>query len=342
MEPQSKRIKSECDIDSWFAYPVLSNFHTHDAELIEAFAAPIVNKKETSRLIKELATVYPLPGLTHMRVRACKDKGNPHPLEIIVCLASDAPDFDCSKDMHISDLPSSGRINCGGLGNLFLVKTPACPPLTRSKFEQARKHWPTYYEDKQLTVALKGQLFTSMKAKMQDYMMAAVAAARAGQERGMEAVGAAVVEPEAVRIVAVGHDCWKGVHPLNHTVMVCIDLVARGQHGGAYTHDKYPACQFVLPDSSPSEIHGATTMPTCGVLRDKDSAEESGQPYICTGNNLYVTEPCNICAMLLGAVFYGTASTDGAFGTKYKIDAQKYQTHRFEVFQGVLGQQYQN
>ena len=52
-----------------------------------------------------------------------------------------------------------------------------------------------------MTVALKGQLFTSsMKAKMQDYM----AAARAGQERGMEAVGAAVIEPEAVRIVAAG------------------------------------------------------------------------------------------------------------------------------------------
>uniref|UniRef100_A0A8C8I9S6 Uncharacterized protein n=1 Tax=Oncorhynchus tshawytscha TaxID=74940 RepID=A0A8C8I9S6_ONCTS len=216
--------------------------------LIEAFAAPIVNKKETSRLIKEFAT--------SREYGACKDKGNPHPLEIIICLASDAPDIDCSKDMHISDLSPSGRINCGGLGDLFLVKTPACPPLTRSK---------SYYEDKQVTVALKGQLFTSsMKAKMQDYM-AAVAAARAGQERGF--------------------------HPLNHAVMVCIDLVARGQRGGAYTHDKYPSCQFVF-------------------------AEESGQPYICTGNNLPVQE-----------VFYGTASIDVAFGTKYKIDAQKYQTH---------------
>lgn len=120
MEPQLKRRKEyECDIDSWVAYPVLSNEQSQDIELIEAFAAPIVNKKETSRLIKELATVYPLSGLTHIkRVQACKDKGKPHPLEIIVCLASDAPDIDCSKDMHISDLSSSGRINCGSLGDL--------------------------------------------------------------------------------------------------------------------------------------------------------------------------------------------------------------------------------
>uniref|UniRef100_A0A4W5NZG2 Adenosine deaminase tRNA specific 3 n=1 Tax=Hucho hucho TaxID=62062 RepID=A0A4W5NZG2_9TELE len=278
-----------CDIDSWVAYPVLSNVHTHDAELIEAFAAPI------------LATVYPLPGLTHTnRVRACKDKCNPHP--------------------------------SGGLGNLFLVKTPACPPLTRSKFEQARKHCPTsYYEDKQVTVALKGQLFTSQKAKMQDYRMAAVAAARAGQERGMDAVGAAVVDPEAVRIVAVGHDCWKGVYPLNHTVMVCIDLVARGQGGGAYTHDKYP----------PASLFCTTPHPL------KYMAPPPCQPVGSCRTGTVQRRPCIICAMPLvqsriGRVFYGTASTDGAFGTKWKIHTQKDLTHRFEVFKGVLGQQYQN
>uniref|UniRef100_A0A8C7PX31 Uncharacterized protein n=1 Tax=Oncorhynchus mykiss TaxID=8022 RepID=A0A8C7PX31_ONCMY len=203
---------------SWVAYPVLSKVHSHDAELIEAFAAPIVNKKDTSRLIKELATVYPLPELTHIK------------------------------------------------------------------------------RDKQVTVALKGQLFTSsMKAKMQDYM----AAARAGQERG--------------------------VHPLNHTVMVCIDLVARGQRGGAYTHDKYPSCQFVLPDSSPSEIGEVSHL-----HREQPECNLRALYFLC-----HAASPVQ-------EVFYGTASTDVAFGTKYKINAQKYQTHRFEVFKGVLSQQYQN
>ncbi|XP_071212062.1 probable inactive tRNA-specific adenosine deaminase-like protein 3 [Salvelinus alpinus] len=349
MEPQPKRRKEyECDIDSWVAYPVLSNEQSQDIELIEAFAAPIINKKETSRLIKELAKVYPLPGLQHIkRVRSCKDKGSPHPLEVIVCLASDAPAIDRSEELHISDLSSSSRFNCEGLGDPFLVKIPACPPLTRPQFEQASKHWPTsFHEDKQVTVALRGQLFTSsQKSKMQEYMMAAVAAARAGQDSGMEAVGAAVIDPEAERILAVGHDCRQGGHPLHHAIMVCIDLVARGQGGGAYTYDKYPACQSALPYSSPSQKQGTTTMTTCGVVQDGDSAEESGEPYICTGYDLYVTrEPCVMCAMALvhsriGRVFYGTSSIDGAFGTKYKIHAQKDLNHRFEVFKGVLDQQ---
>ncbi|XP_010878107.2 probable inactive tRNA-specific adenosine deaminase-like protein 3 [Esox lucius] len=346
MEPLPKRRKeSECDIDSWVAYPVLSNEQSLETELIEAFAAPITDKKETSRLIKELSTVYPLPGLQHIkRVRARKDKGSPHPLEVIVCLVSDAPDLGHSKGMHISDLSSSGRLNCLGLGDPFLVKIPACPPLTRPQFEQASKHWPTsFHEDKQVTVALKGQLFSSFqKSKMQEYMMVAVAAARQGWERGMEGVGAVVVDPEAEKILAVGHDCRTGGHPLHHAVMVCIDLVARGQGGGAYTYDKYPACQFVLPVSSPSQ---RKDIPVCGIPRDQNCTGESGQPYICTAYDLYVTrEPCVMCAMALvhsriGRVFYGTASIDGAFGTKFKIHAKKDLNHRFQVFQGVLGQQ---
>ncbi|KAJ8012883.1 hypothetical protein DPEC_G00047500 [Dallia pectoralis] len=341
MEPLPKRRKeTECD-DSWVAYPVLSNEQSLDPELIDAFAAPITDKKETSRLIKELATVYPLRGLQHIkRVRARKEKGSTHPLEVIVCLASDAPD----RGMDIFDLSSAGRLNCSGLGVPFLVKIPACPPLTRPQFEQASKHWPTsFHEDKQVTVALKGQLFSPhQKSKMQEYMMAAVAAAKQGWERGMEGVGAVVVDPESEKILAIGHDCRTGSHPLHHAVMVCIDLVACGQGGGAYTYDKYPACQFVLPDSSPSP---RKDIPVCGNQPDQASTGESGHPYICTGYDLYVTrEPCVMCAMALvhsriGRVFYGTASIDGAFGSKFKIHAKKDLNHRFEVFQGVLGQQ---
>ncbi|XP_037645858.1 probable inactive tRNA-specific adenosine deaminase-like protein 3 isoform X1 [Sebastes umbrosus] len=331
MEPQTKRWKgSVCEPDPWVAYPVLSDEQSQDVELIEVFAAPIVNKKETSRLLRELNNLYPLRGLQHIkRVRAVQKEGSPHPLEVLVCLVSDAPDV---KVVSIDALLPSDGVRRDGLGEPFVVKVPARPPLTRPQFELASKHWPTsFHEDKQVTVALRGELFSPpQKARMHTYMTSALTAAKAGIELGMEAVGAVVVDPATERIIAVGHDC-RGDHPLHHAVMVCIDLVARSQGGGSYSFDRYPACQF--------------TSPTSDTVHSVPGAEASSQPYICTGYDLYVTrEPCVMCAMALvhsriGRVFYGTASADGAVGTKYKIHSQKDLNHHFEVYKGVLGKQ---
>ncbi|KAK5608554.1 adenosine deaminase, tRNA-specific 3 [Crenichthys baileyi] len=327
MEPQMKRWKgSECDADSWVAYPILSDEQSEDVELVEAFAAPIVNKKETSRLIRELNSLYPLNGLQHVkRVRACRNKDSPHPLEVLLCLISDAPN---TKEVSILSLLPSDGDKWEGLGEPFVVKIPARPPLTRPQFELASQRWPTsFHEDKQVTVALKGELFSpQQKATMHMFMTSAVAAARAAEQLGMEAVGAVVVDPEREQVVAVGHDC-RGDHPLHHAVMVCIDLVAQSQGGGCHRSDRYAACRFTPTD--PTELH-----PEGGAL-----------PYICTGYDLYVTrEPCVMCAMALvhsriGRVFYGAASADGALGTNFKIHAQKDLNHRFEVYRGVLSEQ---
>ncbi|XP_040004371.1 probable inactive tRNA-specific adenosine deaminase-like protein 3 [Xiphias gladius] len=331
MEPQMKRWKgSMCATDSWVAYPVLSDEQSQDIELIEAFAAPIVNKKETSRLVRELNSLYPLNGLQHIkRVRPCMEKGSPHPLELLVCLVSDAPDM---KVVSIDSLLPSDEIRHDGLGEPFVVKVPARPPLTRPQFERASKHWPTsFHEDKQVTVALRGELFSPPeKATMHMYMMSAFTAAKAGKEMGMEAVGAVVVNPAMQRIIAVGHDC-RGDHPLHHAVMVCIDLVAQSQGGGCYSFDRYPACRF--------------TSPTSETFQNVTDVDASSQPYICTGYDLYVTrEPCVMCAMALvhsriGRVFYGSSSADGALGTKFKIHSQKDLNHRFDVYKGVLSKQ---
>ncbi|KAF3695148.1 putative inactive tRNA-specific adenosine deaminase-like protein 3 [Channa argus] len=331
MEPQSKRRKgSVYDTDSWIAYPVLSDEQSQDVELIEAFAAPILNKKETSRLVRELNGRYPLNGVQHIkRVRACKEKGTPHPLEILVCLKSDAPDM---KVVSLDSLLPSDEVRHDGLGQPFVVKIPARSPLTRPQFELASKHWPTsFHEDKQVTVALRGELFSPpQKATMHMYMMSAVTAAKAAKDEGMEAVGAVVVNPVTEKIVAVGHDCRRD-HPLHHAVMVCIDLVAQSQGGGCYTFDSHPGCQFISPRSSTDQ--------------NEPDAMKSSQPYICTGYDLYVTrEPCVMCAMALvhsriGRVFYGITSADGALGTKFKVHSQKDLNHHFEVYKGILGKQ---
>lgn len=330
MEPKTKRWKgSVCDTDSWVAYPVLSDEQSQDLELVEAFAAPILNKKETSRLVRELNSVYPLDGLQHIkRVRACKKEDSAHPLEVLVCLARDAPD---KKAPSIDSLLPSDVVRRDGLGEAFVVRVPARPPLTRPQFELASKHWPTsFHEDKQVTVALRGELFSSpQKATMHSHMESAVAAARAAKEMGMEAVGAVVVNPSTEKIVAVGHDC-RADHPLHHAVMVCIDLVAQSQGGGCYSFDRYPAC---LPP------------PPSNAFHNERDAEASSQPYICTGYDLYVTrEPCVMCAMALvhsriGRVFYGISASDGALGTKFKVHSQKDLNHRFEVYRGILSKQ---
>lgn len=303
-----KRWKgSKCDavsIDSWVALPVLSDEQSRDVELVEAFAAPIVDKKETSRLVRELNSLYPLTGLQHVkRVRACREWDSPHPLEVLLCLTSDAP---TTKELSIPSLlpATGGGGRWEGLGEPFVVKVPARPPLTRPQFELASRRWPTsFHEDRRVTEALRGELFgPRQKAAMQEFMASAVAAGGAAARLGMEAVGAVVVDPDGQRVVAVGHD-RRREHPLHHAVMVCIELVARSQRFD----------------------------PGGGAL-----------PYICTGYDLYVTrEPCVMCAMALvhsriGRVFYGAAAADGALGTRFKIHAQKGLNHRFEVYKGVL------
>lgn len=335
MEPEVKKRKGmECDPDSWEVRPVLADEMSEDVKLLDAFAAPITDKRQTSRLVRDLSAVHPLADLEHIkRVRACKDESSPHPLEVVVCLVSDVSVTNVATPGRpaLTDLLNSKDFNFQGLGEPFLVRIPSRAPLTRPQFERASLHWPTsFHEDKRVTLSLEGRLFTSgQRAQIREYMTTAVEAARSGREEGMDAVGAVIVDPKSGRVVAVGHDLTRE-HPLHHAVMVCIDLVARAQGGGVYRYEKHPACRHAAPDTQ--------------VRGQSEASEEGVQPYICTGFELYVTrEPCVMCAMALvhsriSRVFYAAASPDGALGTKYKIHCQKELNHHFEVYKGVMRQ----
>lgn len=326
----------EYDPDSWHVLPVLSDEMSQDVKLLDAYAAPITDKRQTSRLVKDLSVIHPLADLQHIkRVRACKDKDSPHQLEVIVCLVTDVPLMAKSQTPALTDLLGSKDFNFEGLGEPFLVRVPSRAPLTRPQFETASRYWPTsFHEDKQVTLSLKGQLFTSrQKAKIQEYMTTAVEAARSGREEGTDPVGAVIVDPKSGQIIAVGHDLTRD-HPLHHAVMVCIDLVAWAQGGGVYRYEKHPACRYTALDL---KLFTGQREAAC-------ASEERAQPYICTGYELYVTrEPCVMCAMALvhsriSRVFYGVASPDGALGTKYKIHCQKELNHHFDVYKGVMSQ----
>ncbi|XP_051879542.1 probable inactive tRNA-specific adenosine deaminase-like protein 3 [Pristis pectinata] len=348
MEPPCKKRKTEAfGTFTWELMPVLSDERSGEVELLEAYAAPIINKKQTSALVKRLAEVYPLSNLPHIkRVRPCKDKKSDHPLEIIICLHSDLNSTDAlNGKVSLSDLFPEGNVDVTGLGDPFQVKIPAEQPLTRLQFEIASQHWPTsFHENKQVTEALRGQLFNiEEKAKMQTFMEKAIEVAKVGKGLGMEPVGAVMVNPASDRIIAVGHDCRNGPNPLLHAVMVCIDQVAYGQGGGAFNHDKYPQCYF----RSAEPFLGDDVVSTAKPLLLSDDHILKGTvtnrlPYICTGYDLYVTrEPCVMCAMALvhsriHRVFYGTSSPDGALGTKYKIHTRKDLNHHYVVFKGLM------
>ncbi|XP_066133131.1 probable inactive tRNA-specific adenosine deaminase-like protein 3 isoform X2 [Saccopteryx bilineata] len=319
----------------WQALPVLSEQQSKDVELVLAYAAPILDKRQTSRLLKEVSAVHPLPAQPHLkRVRPSRDASSPHVLEMLLCLAGPA-----AGTPSLSELLPQPAVDPHGLGEPFVVPVPAWPPLTRGQFEEAQTHWPiSFHEDKHVTRALAGRLFSAQdRAKMQDHMERAVQVAQQAAARGLRAVGAVMVDPASDQILATGHDCSSTASPLLHATMVCIDLVAQGQGQGTYDLRSHTACSFA-PAIAPQGFQ-AISVHKLGEDMDMD---EDGLPYVCTGYDLYITrEPCAMCAMALvhsrvQRVFYGAPSPDGALGTRFRIHARPDLNHRFQVFHGVL------
>ncbi|XP_053116263.1 probable inactive tRNA-specific adenosine deaminase-like protein 3 [Hemicordylus capensis] len=332
MEPGCKRRKTAklTDATPWKVVPVLSERESQRVALMPVYAAPVLDKKEASRLVKEVSTVYPLGDYPHLkRVRARASVDSPHPLEMILCLAN--PSQEEGTLPSLAELFPDGQVDLCGLGEPFLAQVPLCPPLTRPQYEEAVSHWPvSFHENKHISQALNGSLFTALeKAAMQSHMELAIQAAERGARQGMKPVGAVVVDPVTGRVLATGHDCRDGLHPLLHAAMVCIDLVACGQGGGAYSYKDYPACTFFQVGSNNSD----------------PSSFEDSLPYICTGYDMYLTrEPCAMCAMALvhsriERVFYGVPSPQGALGTKHHIHSRRDLNHRYEVFCGILEDQ---
>nr|7NZ9_B Chain B, Probable inactive tRNA-specific adenosine deaminase-like protein 3 [Mus musculus] len=295
-----KAESEEQEPAQWQALPVLSEQQSGAVELILAYAAPVLDKRQTSRLLREVSAVYPLPAQPHLkRVRPSRSAGGAQSSDLLLCLAGPS-----AGPRSLAELLPRPAVDPRGLGTPFLVPLPARPPLTRSQFEEARAHWPTsFHEDKQVTSALAGQLFsTQERAAMQTHMERAVCAAQRAAAQGLRAVGAVVVDPASDRVLATGHDCSSVASPLLHAVMVCIDLVAQGQG----------------EDSLPYVCTGYDLYVT-------------REPCVMCAMALVHAR--------IQRVFYGAPSPDGALGTLFRVHARPDLNHRFQVFRGILEDQ---
>jgi len=358
-EPPLKKCKIEdhtFPLKPWKLRAVLGDTTTLPVPLVPALAAQIVDKKLTSKLIRKLNEVLPLPNLQHLkRVKSVKE-GTETRIYLLLWSLDNHCDID---NTLISNKLTDAGIDVAAFSPAFRRENVAkFAPLTRSQFEGLKSqvsYWPcNFHEDKYLEslITASHELWSQDNRNAQaEHMQRALQSGPKG--------GGVVVDPSTNTVIAEGHGTPG--HPLHHTVINLVDLVARSQGGGAMEHTgqlaslKYntscainhkngdepsrPVEESVIDEDKPTTSHNH--LKRYGSIAQLSSVPKTG-PYLCTGYDVYlVREPCHLCSMALihmrsRRVFYSQPSRDGALGTCDKIHTLEGLNHRYEVYTGIL------
>ncbi|XP_026272024.1 probable inactive tRNA-specific adenosine deaminase-like protein 3 [Frankliniella occidentalis] len=300
-----------------------------DVPLAQAFVAVIQDPKQTSRIIRTLNDVHPVPKLQHLkRVRRCPGATASAPrFKVLLASADDYPSGEACLEALVAD----GLDPQGLDAEVMAAEVPGAAPRTRAQFDAAGRYWAcNFHEDAALEKLVAGTMFTSSELeKHRHWMQRAHEAAARAQRRGSEMAGAVVVDPAKDLLVAVASDS-RCEHPLRHAAMNAVDLVAWSQRGGAWPVVDGDFFEEDLPDKPPP----------VGTVRNRDGGEDEKPvgPYLCTGYDVYLTrEPCTMCAMALvhsraKRVFFAAPSHDGILVTRAKLHAVKELNHHYQVF----------
>uniref|UniRef100_A0A224Z9D2 Subunit of trna specific adenosine 34 deaminase n=1 Tax=Rhipicephalus zambeziensis TaxID=60191 RepID=A0A224Z9D2_9ACAR len=294
--------------------PVLADEYVRNVVTVPVYVGQIVNRKETSRLVRWLSDSIPLGELQHLkRVRSAATGMQ------VILRPRKQDDSDGVKTVE-DVLEADPSLTEGLSKDAIVVDVPQYVPLTRCQFEASNALWPTqFHEDKLIARILGDKFFTAEdKEEMAGYMRMALGAAR----KSLTGVGVVVVNPDtSTPLVIATRDAS---HPLKHAVMVAVDMIARHQGGG------------VWPVTAEDVL--------CKVTPQEQEVNKKA-PYLCTGYDFYIThEPCTMCAMAMvhsrvRRVFYGCPTSYGALGSLRKLHVQPGLNHRFQVWCGLLEQE---
>lgn len=193
MEP--KRAKHPF---TWTLKPILAESVTTSCiDTVDVFVDTIIDRKFTSKIIKNLAELSAITSLTHLK--RVKNQ------TVILMLVN-----NLNPDQCVLELKNKGFDFIGLSGQPEIIPVPKSMPKTIAQNQRARDLWPcNFHPDKRLESILAGEFFNQLQlATINGYMSTALECA------SVSGVGAVVVDPQRNLIVAQSGDSRYYFNPI--------------------------------------------------------------------------------------------------------------------------------
>lgn len=269
-------------------------------DLVQVAVLQVLEKKLTSRAVKELGVKLPAPTLSHLkrvrRIGNCGDDGDAEILREAKFGKEDAMVLylDYLDNFDISYFEKYERDNINTLSTeysvkvlnklkeknidislfkerVFVSRVAKYAPRVRKMYDMATVFWPcTFHEDSYLTQLSSSQFFNEEEIQgIVCYMNKAIKLGHIANTNGSPAFGTIIVDSEKGDIVGQGVDS-RHKHPLQHSAMLAIDDVAHQQGGGAWSK-KYVLSQSEDSDELPATGNGNSNSKLANDASSKDT-----------------------------------------------------------------------